>query len=201
MVRGCCQVFLFLIMLSATNILAAQDQRDSLLLKDNDVIVNENTPVEEITTDSLGNKANMAAMYSAVLPGLGQAYNKKYWKIPILYGGAVVLAYFLNYNNNLYQESRNSLIAIRDGDPRTQPIDPDISETSYERATDYWRRNRDLLIIGAIVLYALNIVEAHVDAHLSAFTTEESLSMKIRPSINRTVMNSNLIGLSIIIKI
>jgi hypothetical protein len=158
-------------------------------------------PVEDIITDTLRERPNIAAMYSAVLPGLGQAYNKKYWKLPIIYGGAAVLAYFLNYNNKLYIQNRNSLIAIKDKDPRTQPHDPEITETSYERASDYWRRNRDLLIIGAIVLYALNIVEAHVDAHLSAFTAEGDLTLKIRPTMEKTVMNSNLFGLSIIIKI
>ena len=190
-------MFLVLMMEPAS----ARQPADSLRQENDGTMVSSDAPVENIVTDSLGDKPNMAAMYSAVLPGLGQAYNKKYWKIPIIYGGGAVLVYFLNYNNKMYLESRNSLIAIRDEDPRTQPVDPDISETSYERATDYWRRNRDLLIIGAIVLYALNIVEAHVDAHLSGFTSEGSLSMKIRPSIDRTVMNSNLIGLSIIIKI
>ncbi len=201
MSRGCRQFFLFLVMLLTANSLAAQNQMDSVLRQEGDIIANANSNVEEITTDSLGDKPNRAAMYSAVFPGLGQAYNKKYWKLPIIYGGSAVLVYFLNYNNKMYQESRNSLIAIRDDDPRTQPFDPDISETSYERATDYWRRNRDLLIIGAIVLYALNIVEAHVDAHLSGFTIQENLSMKIRPAWNKTVTNSNLIGLSVIIKI
>ena len=201
MSRGCRQFFLFLVMLLTANSLAAQNQMDSVLRQEGDIIANANSNVEEITTDSLGDKPNRAAMYSAVFPGLGQAYNKKYWKLPIIYGGSAVLVYFLNYNNKMYQESGNSLIAIRDDDPRTQPFDPDISETSYERATDYWRRNRDLLIIGAIVLYALNIVEAHVDAHLSGFTIQENLSMKIRPAWNKTVTNSNLIGLSVIIKI
>ena len=64
------------------------------------VIVSHKEPIE-IVTDTLENRPNTAALYSAALPGLGQAYNNKYWKIPIIYGGALVLGYYINYNNQL----------------------------------------------------------------------------------------------------
>lgn len=201
MLRDVLKTAFSLFLLLQTGLLIAQEPPDTLQQQREDPVVLTDEPIENITTDSLRERPQFAAMYSAALPGLGQVYNKKYWKLPIVYGSVAVLAYFLNYNHQLYIQNRNSLIAIRDGDPRTQPHDPKYTETSYERATDYWRRNRDLLIIGAIVLYALNIVEAHVDAHLSAFTSEGDLSLKIQPTLERTVMNSNLIGLSIIIKI
>ena len=125
----------------------------------------------------------------------------KYWKLPILYGGGVVLPYFLNYNQRLYTQYRNSLIALRDGDDRTQPFDPSWDETDLEQATDYWRRNRDLLIIAAILVYGINIVDAHVDAHLDAFTISDNITMEIEPSINYTAMNTNVYGVSLIFNI
>jgi hypothetical protein len=151
---------------------------------------------QEIETDTLRDRPNTAALLSAALPGLGQFYNKKYWKLPILYGGGVVIAYYLNYNNRLYLQYRNSLIALKDGDDRTQPHDPRWDESDLERATDYWRRNRDLLIIAAILVYGINIVDAHVDAHLDAFTISDSISLKIEPSIDQMAMNRNLYGVS-----
>ena len=161
-----------------------------------EMIIDTPDGVEEIETDTLRERPNTAALLSAALPGLGQFYNKKYWKLPIFYGGGVVIAYFLNYNHRLYIQYRNSLIALRDGDDRTQPHDPRWDETDLERATDYWRRNRDLLIIGSILVYAINIVDAHVDAHLDAFTISDDITMKIEPSINHTAMNTNVYGVS-----
>ena len=151
----------------------------------------------EVVIDTLENRPNTAALYSAALPGLGQAYNKKYWKIPIIYAGGLVLGYFINYNHRLYVQYRNGLIALIDGDERTQPFDPRLDKGDYERAIDYWRRNRDLVIIGAIFVYILNIVDAHVDAHLELFRIEEDIGLNVSPSIRTTAMNTNIVGLSL----
>jgi hypothetical protein len=153
--------------------------------------------IEVIETDTLRDRPNTAALYSAVLPGLGQIYNKQYWKLPILYGGSVVLAYFLNYNHQNYIQYRDGLIAINDQDERTEPFDPSLDSSDYERATDYWRRNRDLLIIGALLVYLVNIVDAHVDAHLDAFTISDDISMRVEPDIDQTAMNTGIYGLSL----
>ena len=138
-----------------------------------------------------------AAFYSAVLPGLGQAYNKKYWKIPILYGGGLVLGYFINYNQQLYKQYRDGLIAILDQDDRTVPFDERLGQDDYQRAVDYWRRNRDLLMIGVVVIYVMSIVDAHVDAHLDLFTVEDDISLNLEPSFDQTAMHTNLYGVSL----
>lgn len=183
--------------------LPAQNTGDSLqnevILAGEEVIESEGG-VENIETDTIADRPNTAALYSAVLPGLGQIYNKKYWKLPIIYGGTAVLAYFLNYNHQLYVQYRDGLIAIKDQDSRTQPFNPDLDEQDYENQTDYWRRNRDLLMIGALLVYMVNIVDAHVDAHLDAFTVSEEISFKIEPSINQTAMNTGVYGISFIFK-
>jgi len=153
--------------------------------------------VTEVVIDTLENRPNTAALYSAALPGLGQAYNKKYWKIPIIYGGGLVVGYYINYNHRLYQQYRDGLYAIIDGDDRTVPFNPDLSEESYRRATDFWRRNRDLLLLVALIVYAANIVDAHVDAHLALFTIEEDISLHLEPSFEQTAMQTNVYGISL----
>jgi len=156
--------------------------------------------IETIETDTLSDRPNTAALYSAALPGLGQIYNKKYWKLPIIYGGAAVIGYFLSFNHQLYIQYRDGLIAIKDQDDRTEPFNPELDENDYERQTDLWRRNRDFLIIGALLVYIVNIVDAHVDAHLDAFTVSDDISMKIEPSIDQTAMNTGVYGISLKIK-
>jgi hypothetical protein len=177
----------------------AQNPGDSteLVIKPSDSLTFNADEVTEVVIDTLENRPNTAALYSAALPGLGQAYNGKHWKIPILYGGAVVVGYFMNYNHQLYKQYRDGLFALTDGDDRTEPFNPNLGENDYRRATDYWRRNRDLLVIAAIVLYAANVVDAHVDAHLALFTIDEDISLNLEPSFDQTVMQTNLYGLSL----
>lgn len=188
-------VFLFFIPF----VIIAQEISDttSTSVDDQEPLVLTSEEVIEIETDTLENRPSTAALYSAALPGLGQVYNKKYWKIPILYGGGMVVAYFINYNHQLLKQYRDGLIALIDQDDRTQPFDPRLDEKDYQRAVDYWRRNRDLLMIGGVLLYIINIVDAHVDAHLELFTVDDDISLNLEPSFNQTVMQTNLIGLSL----
>ena len=157
--------------------------------------------ITDIVYDTLENRPNTALWYSAALPGLGQAYNKKFWKIPIIYGGGLVVGYYINYNNQLYKQYRDGLYALIDRDDRTQPFNPNLSENDYRRATDYWRRNRDLLFVAALIVYAANIIDAHVDAHLALFNIDEDISMKIEPCVDQTAMQTNLYGISIKIRL
>jgi len=128
-----------------------------------------------------------ASLYSAVLPGLGQAYNRQYWKIPLIYGGAIALGYFINFNHQQYVNFRRELFALIDIDPNTNP-ESGLSESVLRRGTDEWRRNRDLLYFLAGVVYMLNIVDAHVSAHLKSFNIDEDLSMKIEPTFDQIAM-------------
>lgn len=167
------------------------DKQDTLILESKEMIE------IEMEVDTLENRPNTAALYSAALPGLGQAYNKKYWKIPLIYGGGLVIGYFINFNHRLYKQYRDGLIAIIDQDDRTQPFDPSLDQKFYQRNVDYWRRNRDLLMIGTLLFYAMNIIDAHVDAHLELFTIDDDISLNLEPSFNQTAMQTNLIGLSL----
>lgn len=164
----------------------AQDDPDTLLIinEDSAAIETLDAGAEMIVIDTTVNKPNIAALYSAVLPGLGQIYNKKYWKLPLVYGGFVFFGYLLNYNHQVYEETRAALFAIDDGDSRTNPKPPydQLNKDVLERGNDFYRRNRDFVIILTVAWYALNIVDAHVDGHLNEFTITDDLSLNIRPS-------------------
>lgn len=148
-----------------------------------------------------------ATIYSAVLPGLGQIYNRKYWKLPIVYGGFVTLGYFINFNNELYVKYKQAYSDIIDTDPNTNsfkelnvnPIFFEADKISQltERlriAKDGSRRNRDLVVIGTAVFYALNIIDASVDAHFFNFDISDDLTINWVPG-PIICMDQKLIGL------
>ena len=134
-----------------------------------------------IFTDTLVDKPNIAALYSAILPGMGQVYNNKPWKIPVIYSGFIFLGYVIKYNNDAFKEARAALFAVTDDDPRTNPKPPlDVASIdAINLRNDAFRRNRDYAIILTIAWYLLNIVDAHVDGHLNEFTISDDLSLNI----------------------
>lgn len=123
-----------------------------------------------------------SALLSALLPGTGQIYNKQYWKAPLVYGGLAAFAHLINYNNELYHAFRNAAIAEQNG--LINPFSRVASNSSaLIRNRDNFRRNRDYLIILGTIFYLLNVVDAHVSAHLYEFNVNETLTFSIRPSV------------------
>jgi Family of unknown function (DUF5683) len=116
-----------------------------------------------------------AAFYSAVLPGLGQAYNKKYWKIPIVYGAIGTSMYFYLDNNKKYHNYRDAYKRRLAGfnDDQYQYLD----DSRLIQAQRFYQRNRDLSLLVTLGFYVLNIVDANVDAHLIQFNVNEKLSV------------------------
>ncbi len=140
-----------------------------------------------------------ATIYSALLPGLGQAYNKKYWKIPIIYAGFGTIGYFVGWNNNYYNIYKQAYSDLTDGDDNTNsyldldaakyynlddPTDYNNFRTGLSKQQDYYRRNRDLLIICMFGFYGLNIIDASVDAHLFNFDITDDLTFNWQPAMN-----------------
>jgi len=125
-----------------------------------------------------------AAIYSAVLPGLGQGYNRKYWKIPIIYAGFGVIGYFVYFNNNEYKDFKEAYIYVANDDtvPTDNPYVTKYTQDQLKEAMDFYRRNRDLSIIIGGLWYVLNILEAYVDAHFFDYDISDDLTMKISPS-------------------
>lgn len=141
-----------------------------------------------------------ATIFSAVIPGLGQAYNRKYWKIPVVYAGIGACAYFAIKSNNRYTEFRDAWSDLNSTDPNgTIEFDGYLyTLNGLEQGKNYYRRNRDLFTIFTAGVYILNIIDANVDAHLFDFDISDDLTMRIQPvPINVTSTGTVSPGFSI----
>ena len=168
-----------------------------------DLIAQEPTIIEAdtIQIDSVKfHSPTKAAIMSMALPGLGQVYNKKYWKVPIIYTGIGASLYFGISNNKNYNDYKTAYITRLDGgvvDPKFE----NISDENLLSSIDYYKRNRDLSYIIAGLFYVFNIVDASVDAHLFTFPKNDNLSFNIQPTLQYTHNNKLTKGLSLVIKL
>ena len=144
--------------------------------------------------------AKRAMWLAIVIPGAGQIYNRKYWKLPIVYGGFVGCFYAIRWNNQMFRDYSQAYMDIMDNDPNTQSynqflhlgvtITPENTEhyqDLFRRRKDFYRRYRDLSVFILVGVYALSVIDAYVDASLSEF----DISLKIEPAVlnNGTSMN------------
>ncbi len=141
-----------------------------------------------------------ALLYAAILPGLGQAYNKKYWKIPIVYGGFIAIGYGIKYNNDIYLELKKGLYYILETGESTGPPPYELTEDQYRSNINIFRRNRDLMYLLFGGMYLLQIIDAHVDAHLKEFDVNPNLQVRIRPIMSSDPMIGNQTGLSLTLR-
>lgn len=150
-------------------------------------VISENPADTVVSTqnDTLKKKHSpkKAAIMSAALPGLGQIYNRKYWKLPIIYAGLGTLGYLITFNSIQYSFYRKAYLAKIDDDPLTVDEFPFASEDGLRQRLNQHRRTRDMLIAGAMLVYALNIIDASVDAHLFEFDVSDDLSLRVEPMI------------------
>ncbi len=147
-----------------------------------------------------------ALLYSSVFPGLGQIYNRKYWKVPVIYGigGAVIYTYF--YNQKLYDELRNAYTEVyyMDTPPasyefRGRVIYHDVTGVLY-RSMDNARTDRDYSVVGLAAIYLLNIIDAMIDAHFYEYDVSNDLSLKLEPSLINNNAFACTMGLKLSIK-
>ncbi|MCI6860753.1 MAG: DUF5683 domain-containing protein [Prevotella sp.] len=149
------------------------------------------------------------AMWLAiVIPGAGQIYNRKYWKLPIVYGGFIGCAYAMRWNNQMYMDYSQAYLDIMDNDPNTKSytqflhLGTQITSANEERyksifksRKDKYRRWRDLSFFCMLGVYALSIVDAYVDASLSSFDISDDLSLQVEPAvINNKDSRASAIG-------
>lgn len=135
-----------------------------------------------------------AAFYSAILPGLGQAYNKKYWKIPIVYGAIGTSLYFYIDNNRKYHQYRDAYKRRLEG--YTDDNFSYLDKTRLIAGQKFYQRNRDLSALVTLAFYALNIVDANVDAALLQFNVDENLSVRPIIYLNDVTFKTN-VGLTL----
>lgn len=158
--------------------------------------------------------AKRALWLAIVLPGAGQIYNRKFWKLPIVYGGFVGCAYAMRWNNQMYRDYSQAYLDLMDDDPNTQSynqflhLGAKIDDSNIERykaifknRKDRFRRWRDLSFFCIVAVYALSVVDAYVDASLSEFDISKDLSLRVEPAIinnkvERNPLKANALGLS-----
>lgn len=153
-------------------------QKDSTVVKIKDLKIEGNLKTVEGIYDPLA--PSKAAFYSAIFPGMGQVYNKKYWKVPIVWGALAIPTYYYQINNRDYKRFRRAYKLRKNGlaDEFTINGVETISTETLETAQRQLRENRDMSLLSGVILYILQIVEASVNAHLLQFNTDDSLTFK-----------------------
>ena len=135
---------------------------------------------------------NMSLWLGLTFPGAGQIYNRKYWKLPIVYGGAVGVAYAISYYGGYYNDYMRGYRDYVDSDPNTNyhleliPVGYPTSNagTYVKNRVNSYRRYRDIFIVVGVAVYALSVIDAYVDAQLADFDVSTDLSMKVRPKLD-----------------
>jgi hypothetical protein len=173
-------IFILLLLLcSATQLTFAQEKTAPLVISKDSIKTDDINPLSPAK----------AAFYSAILPGLGQAYNKKYWKIPFVYGALATTLYFYTSNNDLYHEFRGAYKDRLAGisNPKYDYLD----DSRLIEAQRFYKRNRDLSLLLTVAFYALNIIDANVDAHLGQFNVNDNLSIRQNLYLDQRYMKPN----------
>ena len=145
-----------------------------------------------------------ALWLALVLPGAGQIYNRKFWKLPIIYGGFIGCIYALTWNNMMYKDYSQAYLDIMDDDPNTASYNKflhlgvEITEANEERykelfrsRKDKYRRWRDMSFFIMVGIYAVSVIDAYVDAELSVFDISHDLSLKVQPTVISTSLSNN----------
>ncbi len=195
---------IFLFLLPGTKLFAQQNQ-DSVLHVRKDTVASKNfadSGKSLLALDTATKKKfdpKVATLRSLIIPGWGQAYNKKYWKIPIVYGALGTTAGVFLYNLKTYKSLRKAVIYRLDSDTTNDRlIDPQFASLSTEALRIYrnaYRQNIDYSVLVFLVFWGLNVVDATVDAHLKAFDVSSDIGMKLRPGLNYP---NNGAGLSLV---
>lgn len=142
-----------------------------------------------------------ASLYSAALPGAGQIYNRKYWKLPIVYGAMATTVYLYFDNRRYYVDYRDAYLnELNQDDPDYVPSDyavQGVSTSQLRAASDQSRQNMEYAVIGFLAIYGLQIIDATVDAHLSSFDVGDDLSLEWQPTLQRGANQQIMSGLTL----
>lgn len=182
---------------------------DSLLAdslqKQLNIITEANPPIKmKKDWDTWKPDPKRALWLALVFPGGGQIYNRKYWKLPLIYGGFMGCLYAMSWNNNMYKDYSQAYLDITDDDPGTASynsylhLGAKITDSNKSRYTEIfkgrknkYRRWRDLSFFVMVGVYALSVIDAYVDAELSVFDISKDLSLKVEPTIMNNSSSNN----------
>lgn len=205
-----CLFFVLLCKAQETNDAVSQEV-DSLTatLKNENIVVIDSLILSKEAINPLA--PSKAAFYSTMLPGLGQIYNKKYWKAPIVWGALGGSIYAYSWNNNNYQRFRTAFKRRQAGfiddefydlnDDNEPGSLPDLDVGDLESQQERFQESRDLMLVLTIIVYALNIVDANVTAHLKQFNVDDDLSLDFQPYLDlNPITNNPNYGMALTIK-
>ncbi|MES2138353.1 MAG: DUF5683 domain-containing protein [Bacteroidota bacterium] len=187
-------IFIFLFFSTASNYAQVQDTtlkpKKSIIVPPLPTLQNGKTTEDSLEQAKIKPKAKPAyhspktsALMSTIIPGLGQVYNKKYWKVPVIYAGLGGLAYSINQNQKKYSRYIEAYKFRIDGDSLTIDNFPRYSDENLNTLQQYYKRFRNLSVIGFTLIYVMNIVDASVDAHMFTFDVSDDLSFHIQPTL------------------
>ena len=181
----------------------SQFEEDSTSIMVNNV-VKELKPAKDWSTWRPDPKR--ALWLALVIPGGGQIYNRKYWKLPLVYGGFMGCIYAMSWNNSMYMDYSQAYLDLMDDDPGTQSYNQflhlgmqitdknaDRYKDIFKKRKDKYRRWRDLSFFCLIGVYALSVIDAYVDAELSVFDISKDLSLKVEPTIINNHSSGNML--------
>ena len=187
---------------------------DTVKQSDNIRLINTHNIGDSITIDIKSKKKlfvpspDKAMWYGLIFPGLGQIYNRRYWKLPIVYGGFVGLAYGISWHDKYYRQYRQYYRDITDTNPNTKSYEElynkygssAVTESQIKDYMDNLRRYRDLYIIGVVAFYAITVLDAFVDASLANFDISPDLSMRVSatmlPNYDKSVSPAMKVNIS-----
>lgn len=169
---------------------------DSANVVSDTAMVGGNRPVERIVSYANKYDPRKALLFAAVLPGAGQVYNRKYWKLPLVYGGFGLLINAVYFYQTAYVKYKNELyITINGG------IAPSLKDQATLRViVEEARRQRDFFLVLTGLMYILQMVDAHVDAHLKEFDLNPKLRVQLRPQMEQNMMIGRSSGIALVLK-
>lgn len=195
-------VFIFLLI----GFISSGQEDTTITVKDSIVLLTEKNPSNTKNDTIKKHSPRVAAIRSAILPGLGQIYNKKYWKLPIVYGALGTCVGIFTYNLQWYKRTRYAYKVLATNDVSNYPnVHPklqflidrnDLNTLQYLRGQ--YRRDVDYSALIFIILWGLNVVDATVDAHLKSFDVSPDLSLSFKPGYSELAHTN---GLSLVLKI
>lgn len=192
--------FLFILMtLVFFQAYGQQPEKTDTLILSQDSVLTKNGKRYTIESYEQRFDPRKALMLSATFPGWGQIYNKKYWKLPLVYGGFAAGIYVIDHYQGMYVSFKNELFTMLN-DPTMTTSPEGYTEDQLRNLITTSRRQRDYFCILTGIWYMLQIVDAHVDAHLKAFDLNPQLQVKLEPAVENNLMTGRTTGLSLIIK-
>jgi hypothetical protein len=193
--------------LTTDSLMKVVDKNLSLLRKDSSLVKAAKELKPSVDPSTWTPNPQRALWLALVIPGGGQIYNRKYWKLPLVYGGFLGCIYAMSWNNSMYKDYSQAYLDLSDEDPATQSynqflhlgmkITTDAQRERYKdifkKRKDKYRRWRDLSFFVMIGVYALSVIDAYVDAELSVFDISKDLSLKVEPMIINNHSSGNLL--------